>query len=32
VRDLKCARREVEAVMRGEKAADLPACSLTAGP
>lgn len=32
VRDLKCARREVEAVMRGEKAADLPACSLTATP
>ena len=32
VRDLKCARREVEAVMRGERAADLPACSLTAAP
>lgn len=28
-RDLACARREVEAVMRGEKAADLPACTLS---
>jgi acid phosphatase (class A) len=26
VRDLKCARREVEAVTHGEKAEDLPAC------
>lgn len=27
--DLACARREVEAVLRGEKAADLPACTLS---
>ena len=27
VRDLKCARREVEAVARGEKSSDLPACA-----
>lgn len=32
VRDLQCARREVEAIGRGEKASDLPACSLAPAP
>ena len=27
-RDLACARREVEAIQRGEKASDLPACAM----